>query len=194
MTSPIRLLADRSRLWLWNENVIGEVDSIPLVSICEPHDDFVRIITKSIELIRHYDHRRYKRVIKYVSWLVNDGLHGGAYTSEYQYRTRSIQLDFDYDRSKGGMMLHAAYYAGLIVSLATHGKIHAQKIDTNHRNRLRKAKICQAEKNRFLERLLDIFPELPSNMIRLVDPDVFRNLGFFKRNWRMIIRCVRKNL
>ena len=91
-------------------------------------------------------------------------------------------------------MLHAAYYAGVIVSLATHGRIHARKIETNHRNRLRKAKICQAEKNRFLERILDVFPELPSNMIRPVDPDAYRDPGFFKRNWRMVIRYVRKNL
>ena len=172
--------------------MVGEVFSIPLVSLSDSHHDFVRIITRSLQLIRHFDPRRYERVVKYTQWLVDDALYGGAYTSEYNERTKSIQIDFEYDDSKGGMYLHAAHYAGSIVYLATHGRIHARGIRSNSSSRLRKARICQAEKNRFLERILEIFPELPSSMIRPIDPDDYRRLGFFKRCWKLIARNLRK--
>ncbi|MDA7882029.1 hypothetical protein N9A94_06950 [Akkermansiaceae bacterium] len=192
MTSPIKLLADRGLVRLWKENVVGEIDSIPLVSLSDSHHDFIRIIKRSIELIRHFDRRRYERVIRYTDWLVDDALYGGAYTSEYKQRTKSIQIDFEYDNSKGGMYVHAAYYAGTIVYLATHGKMHALGIRSKASNRLRKARICQAEMNRFLERMLEIFPELPSSMIQPINPDDYRKLGILNRSWKLIARMIGK--
>lgn len=192
MTSPIKLLADRGLIWHWKQHVVGHVDSIQLVSSFEPHDEFVRIVTRSLDMIRHDDQRRYKRVIKHIDWLVNDANPNGSFSGVYRHRTKSAHLDFEYDDSKGGMTMHAAYYAGTMVYLATHGRIHTRGIRTNSKNRFRKHQICRDEENRFLERMLEIFPELPSTMIRPVRSNDFRPSGYFQGAFKGSIRSLKK--
>ena len=195
MTSPIKLLADQGLIWLYKKSVVGHFDSIPLISIGENHDDFLRIAKRSLELIRDYDSRRYHRVTVQTNWLVNCSVAAGAFCGLYRHRIKATEIDVEYLSSVGDLLFHAAIFAGVIVHEATHGVIRDRGIDTKPANRIQVERICRTEQNRFLKRLLVEFPELPDAIVQPFDPanwaDHWRT-GSFKRAFRELTRANRK--
>ena len=170
MWNPIRHFSNLGLKWLLRSSAIGSFQEISLASISDDHSDFLGVIQQSLELIQNHDPRRFRRVELYTRWITNTSLSGGAYSGEYWHRIKATMLDFEFDREVGDALFHAAYFAGVIVHEATHGVIRGRGIDTNRGNRIQVERICRAEENRFLGRLLSRLPQLEPSLIRPFDP------------------------
>lgn len=170
MKSFVHKLADFAFVSLYKKSIVGSFDGIPLVSLNEGIADYVRIISRALELIRDQDPRRFARVKSQTRWLVDKPLPSGFGSGAYQHRIKATNLDFEFRSTVGDELFHAAHFAGVIVHEATHGVIRDRNISTSPENRVQVERICRAEENRFLGLLLRSFTHLPANLIRPFDP------------------------
>ena len=170
MANLLKRLADKGFVRLYRGSVVGDFDGITLVSLCPNPDAFVQCIRASLKLIRDYDPRRYKRVVKQTRWLVDSTLSGGSYSGEYQHRIKATGIDFELDESVGDQHFHEAYYASLVIHEATHGVIRDRNIDTEPGNRIQVERICTAESNRFIGLLQRSIPTLSDELVRPFNP------------------------
>jgi hypothetical protein len=184
MVNPLHRLSDWGFTWLFRKYRIGSFEGIQLSSLRDNTEDFLRVITRSLELIRDHDARRFRRVVKQVASLANTPLAGGAYSATYLHRIKVARIDFELSDTIGDELFHVAYFAGVIVHEATHGVIRDHGIDTTPENRIQVEHLCRAEENRFINRLRNSFPELPESLIRPFDPSDWNeswNLSPLKR-------------
>jgi hypothetical protein len=163
-------VADIGFVWLYERNVVGHFEKIPLVSMVEDSAPYVRVSSAALNLIRDYDPKRFQRVVDQTRWLVDSAHSGGPFSGTYQHRIKATQIDFKLDYSVGDELFHAAYFAGVIVHEATHGMIRDRGISTTPENRIQVERICRAEENRFLGLLRRSIPDLPGKLIRPFDP------------------------
>ena len=171
MTSPVHKLTDLAFVWLYKKSMVGSFDGIPLVSLNEGVADYVRVISRALELIRDQDPRRFARVKKQTSWLVDRPHPCGFGSGAYQHRIKATNVDFECRPAVGDELFHAAYFAGIIVHEATHGVIRDRCISTTPENRIQVERICRTEENRFLVSVMRYFPHLPAKLIRPFDPE-----------------------
>jgi hypothetical protein len=174
MTSPIHKLTDLAIVWLYKKSIVGSFHGISLVSLNEGVGDYVRVITRSLELIRERDPRRFARVQAQTRWLVDRPHPCGAGSGAYQHRIKATNIDFEYRPEFGDELFHAAYFARVIVHEATHGVIRDRGISTTPENRIQVERICRAEENRFIVSLMLSFPHLPDRLIQPFDPEDWR--------------------
>ncbi len=168
---PLGFVANRAMIWMCHKHVVEYFDSIPIVSISENQDDCRMIVTKALELIRDHDPQRYERVKKHARFIVNSAHPGGVGCGAYRRRTQIVELDVEYNESVGDLLFHAAHFAAVIVHEVTHGVICKKGIISNRDNRVQVERICVAEQNRFLRKLLKQYPELPEDIVRTFDPN-----------------------
>lgn len=189
-------VADIGFVWLYERNVVGHFDEIPLVSMVENSVPYVKVGTHALNLIRDLDPKRFRRVVDQTRWLVDSALSGGPFSGAYQHRIKATQIDFQLDYSVGDELFHAAYFAGIIVHEATHGMIRDRGISTTPENRIRVERICRAEENRFLELLRRSIPDLPGKLIRPFDPSNWHeswNSGYLRKALKELARIDQKH-
>ncbi|RYD21239.1 MAG: hypothetical protein EOP88_12120 [Verrucomicrobiaceae bacterium] len=170
---PLQYLSHKAFNWIFRNNRIGNFEGIHLSSLNHETEAFLRVITRSLALIRDHDPRRFKRVKEQVTTLADEPLHTGALSASYLHYIKAVRIDFALEEKRGDEMYHAAYFAGVIVHEATHGHISHRGIGYTADNRRQVERICCAEQNRFLERLRKSFPELPGSLIHPYDPSAW---------------------
>lgn len=184
MIHPLQYLSHRCFSWIFRKNRIGNFEGIHFSSLNHETEAFLRVVTRSLVLIRDHDPRRFTRVKEQVTTLADEPLHTGAMSASYLHYIKAVRIDFALDEKKGDEMYHAAYFAGVIVHEATHGVICDRGISYTPDSRTQIERICCAEQNRFHERLRKSFPELPGSLIHPFDPsawDVSWNINPLKR-------------
>lgn len=149
---------------------VGNVHGIELRSVRDNSGEFVSICTQSIELIKEFDKRRFGWVERFNRFIADQSLPCGARSGQYNHTLGVTKLDFEFDSSFGDALTHAAFFAGVIVHEATHGKLRNRGIRTTKQNRVRVERICVSQENDFLQRLDPIRPRLGSDLVRPFDP------------------------
>jgi hypothetical protein len=138
---------------------VGQIDGIELFDARNRGGCFKITIESSLHLIRQYDPRRYARVKRYISRIVNV-ITSDGYTGQYNLSTRSIHLEFR-EMSKLTDEERAAIYACVLIDNATCGilrRARKRKPSIDHsrvETQIRTAKLYVAEHNRFLEKLVE---------------------------------------
>lgn len=151
---------------LYSTCAVCEVDGLKIVDMRDKNDGYVESITSSLEMIKIYDPKRYKRVLSEASWIVNTN-EVGTYGGQYKRRTKSCILNFDnFDEDQ---RLVSAYFGGMIVHEATHGLMDTKGIHYTHENKVQIERICSAEENRFYRRIVAVYPEYEGRLVRVFD-------------------------
>ena len=159
-----KTLGDRMILWLARGSQVGCVDGIRLADI-RKNDCFRTTIERALALSRQYDPRRYKRVIRYIHWIVNQAT--PFQTIEYTTSINACMVEFLEIPGVGSELL-AAFYACCLVHEATHGVVDSWGISYRGENKVRVERLCVTEQNRFASRLAIAQPTLyPENFLRL---------------------------
>jgi hypothetical protein len=138
---------------------VGQIDGIILNDSRDSGSCFKTTIANSLRLIQQHDPRRYARIRRYVSRIINVITPAG-FTGRYNLRTWTIQLEFremlkltDEDR--------AAIYASVLIDSTTLGVLRRawkRKPLIDHsriENQIRTTRIYVNEHNRFLEKLVE---------------------------------------
>jgi hypothetical protein len=168
MMNPLQYLSHKGFDWIFREKRIGNFEGIHFSSLNHETEAFLRVITRSLSLIRDHDPRRFRRVKEQVTTLADEPLHTGAGAAGYLHYIKAVRLDFELDEKKGDEMYHSAYFAGVIVHEATHGVIRDRSIGYTPDNREQVERICCAEENRFSRASAGIVsrtPELPDTSL-----------------------------
>lgn len=186
MVNPLHRLSDRGYIWLFKKIHTGDFEGFQFSSMHDEKDTFIRVIRKSLCLVREHDPRRFRRVTEQVRILADVGLQAGPRSASYLHRIKVVQVDFEMNESKGDEMYHAAYYAGVIIHEATHGFIEDRGFKYTPKYRKQIERICCAEQNRFLVRLRRSFPGLPESMIRAFDPSAWNETWSSSRLKRVL--------
>ena len=166
---------------LYRSSVIATIEGVPIVSARDDHDDFLRIISRSFDLLRTHDLRRFQRVVSTADWIVDCSLPLGARTGLYRPRFSSIEMDFDYSEEFGDELYHAGYYAGLLVHEGTHELLFKRGFEYSEETRIQEERICVAEENRFLARLDIVRDNLGHSLQREFDASNWHQYWSMKR-------------
>ncbi len=138
---------------LYANNVITTIEGIPIVSLRDDQTNFRRIISLSFDLLRSHDSRRLRRIVSAADWIVDCSLPLGGRSGLYCRRLAAIEMDFEFSDNFGDDLMHAAYFAALLVYEGTHGMLMRRGFEYTNELRLQSERICVAEQNRFLARL-----------------------------------------
>lgn len=163
--------ADRCLGHLYGGSVIASIEGIPIVSLRSDHTDFLRVITLSFDLLRDYDPKRLRRIVLAAEWVVDRSIPMGARAGLFQQRLASIEMDFEFSDEFGDDLRHAAYYAALMVHEATHGMLRGRGFEYTEVTRMQTERICVAEENRFLTRLVAVSEDLADSLKIEFDPN-----------------------
>jgi hypothetical protein len=135
---------------------VGRVDGITLIDVRERGGSFKTTIESSLHLIRQYDPRRYARVKRYISRIVNVI----TPVSGYNLKTRTVHFEFR-EMTKFTDEERVAIYASLLVDKATRGALQCARAARRRSRRIadqdgiREARRLVTEHNRFLEKIVD---------------------------------------
>lgn len=111
---------------------------------------FLSVMTRSLTMISCHDHVSYTRVKRQFDWIVNGACAGGAGSSDCFPRGKSCRIDYT-DFGWGDDELVAAYFACLIVRLATYSRLCRLGIAPNKNNFTRHQQLCHRSHTRFLK-------------------------------------------
>jgi hypothetical protein len=173
---------------------VGQIDGIVLFDARNRGDRFRPIIENALQLIRQHDPRRYARVVRYISRIVNIVLPRGT-GSRYDFGLRAVYVEFGewkFGEWTTDLPLWAhddeliAYYACLLVQESTIGVVKSRGMERTSANRIRIKRLCLAEVNRFAARLTAADPvSYPSERLHafLDENDYYKpkNRGPLKR-------------
>jgi hypothetical protein len=143
-------------LWSIRGSEKARFDGIGLADVRGHGSLFSQVIQSSLRPIQQQDARRYARVKRHISWIVNQITN--ALGAQYQPRIRTIFLQFDELRELQSDVV-IAFYACIIIHEATHGEIESRGIEWSADNRLRIERLCTLEQNRFAAKLSAREPE-----------------------------------
>lgn len=137
----------------------GNYESIRLVNLAlepgkEEHDrDFVLFTKNALDLIKHVDPRRYRRIVREVRYIANSYIMTGGY---YLRDLRRISVNFPLykmDKSDPRYDLHLAIYACMLIHEATHGDLLSRGIPYNDKTWERCERLCFQEEKRFMSQI-----------------------------------------
>ena len=148
MPTPIQQLAKKGEQWLRRKCEIAQIDGIALVDLEDYTPYFRRTIAAALQLIKGTDPRRYARLRRHISSIVNcTRPFGGAV---YFYETKTCEIEFEpRPRSEYEMQFYTAWYACTLVHEATHGVLRSRGIPYTPENRSQIEKLCVTEEQRF---------------------------------------------
>ena len=152
---------------------VGRVDGITLIDVRKRGGCFKTTIESSLHLIQQHDPRRYARVKRYISRIVNI-ITSDGYKGRYDLNARRVCLEFS-EMSKLTHEDRAAIYACVLIDNSTRGilwRAQKRKPLTDYskiENQVRIARIYVNEHNRFLEKLVeaDLLPFSTFKLFRL---------------------------
>jgi hypothetical protein len=157
LTAPLQALLSRYLLRLQRENEVARFEDIILADT-QDSALFRSAVPSALQLIKNLDSRRFRRVQRYVRWVVNCPLpYGGG---QYHYRTRTCRLDIEKATPEPDPAYAAAAIASTLIHEATHGVIDARGIRYTGRLRSRVERCCVREQNRFIARLSSSRPDI----------------------------------
>ena len=169
-------LAHRTLLCIYECDRIGELDGVRLSCVNERASRFLETVTAAMGLIRDHDRARYARILQFVDWIVEDTGPFGSGGAFYSRGCRAILLDPDFDRYESEAIL-ASQVASVIVHEATHGRLFHLGIPYTDETWEQCERICVAEENRFLRRLIAAGVEVPEWLVVDFDPESGGNTG-----------------
>jgi hypothetical protein len=115
-----------------------------------PGREFLQRTREALELVEHFDARRFRRIQREIRFIVHTELPSGA---NYRRVGRFCCVDFArYDFAKDRDW-YLRGYAATLVHEATHGAMYSRYIGYTGYRRLRIERLCRAEELRFLRRL-----------------------------------------
>ena len=138
----------------------SEVDRIEGIILADTQDSllFRSAVPAALQLIKNLDPRRFRRVQRYIKWIVNCPLpYGGG---QYHYPTRTCRLDFEKTAVEPDPEYAAAAVASILVHEATHGVLRAHAIGYSVHLRSRVERCCVSEENLFIARLSPSRPDI----------------------------------
>jgi hypothetical protein len=157
LTKPIEALLNRYLLRLQRSSEVARFDGIILADT-QDSMRFRSAVPAALQLIKDLDSRRYRRLQRYIKWIVNCPLpYGGG---QYNYSTRTCRLDFEKTANEADPEYTAAATASTLVHEATHGVLRARAIGYSGQLRSRVERCCVREQNRFLGRLSSSRPDI----------------------------------
>lgn len=140
---------------------VGQVDGIVLLDARNRGDRFQTIIKSALHLIRQHDPRRYARVVRYISRIVNIVLPRGT-GSQYDVGPRAVYLEFAEWTTDLPPWAHddnlIAYYACVLIQEATKAVVKTREMEITSANQIRIRRLCRTEMNRFAARLTTADP------------------------------------
>lgn len=191
MPTPIQQLAKKGEQWLRRKCEIAQIDGIALVDLEDYTPYFRRTIAAALQLIKGTDPRRYARLRRHISSIVNcTRPFGGAV---YFYETKTCEIEFEpRPRSEYEMQFYTAWYACTLVHEATHGVLRSRGIPYTPENRSQIEKLCVTEEQRFARGL-----HLDSRILTWLQPklqfDPARWHGYWAATrWQKFVLTVRR--
>jgi hypothetical protein len=157
LTTPLQAVFGRYLLRLQRENEIARFDDI-ILSDTQDSALFRSAVPSALQLIKSLDSRRFRRLQRYVKWIVNCPLPNGG--GQYHYPTRTCRLDIEKTANEPDPDYAAAAVASTLVHEATHGALRARAIGYTPQLRARVERCCVREQNRFLARLSTSRPDI----------------------------------
>ena len=157
LTTPIEALLHRYLLRLQRENEVARCDGI-ILSDTQESALFRSAVPSALQLIKQLDSRRFRRLQRYISWIVNCPLPYRGW--QYHYPTRTCRLDIEKATPEPDPDYAAAAIASTLIHEATHGALRARGIGYSAQLRSRVEHCCVREQNRFLARLASSRPDI----------------------------------
>ena len=158
---------------------------------------FSQATRDALEMIQHYDPRRFRVIEREVRLIVNQSLASGA---SYDRSIRQCKIDFArywvdadgsfWDPKAEGYEWYLARYASTLVHEATHGRLDSLHFAYTKDTRLRIERICVSEQRRFLAHLPQDRYDFEA-LIPAFDPqkwEVHWRLGWWKRALQLLRR------
>ena len=163
LLTPFQALLSRYLLRLQGENEVARFDDIILADT-QDSALFRSAVPSALQLIKNLDSRRFRRLRRYVKWIVNCPLpYGGG---QYHYLTRTCRLDIEKTTKEPDPDYAAAAVASTLIHEATHGALRARAIGYTAELRSRVERCCVREQNRFLARLSSTRPDIANSLYR----------------------------
>jgi hypothetical protein len=163
VTKPIEALLHRYLLRLQRSSEVARFDDIILADT-QDSTLFRSAVPAALQLIKDLDSRRYRRLKRYIKWIVNCPLPFGG--GQYNYSTKTCRLDFEKTANEPDPEYAAAATASTLVHEATHGALRARAIGYSGQLRSRVERCCVREQNRFLARLSSSRPDIAKYLHR----------------------------
>lgn len=178
---------------LYSSSVIATIEGIPIASFRDDSSNFLRVITRSFDLLRGYDPKRLKRISSCTDWIVDCSLPLGAFAGQFCPRLSAIEMDFEFSTSFGDELRHAAYFAAVMVHEGTHGMLLKRGFEYTSESRVQIERICVAEEHRFLARLDSIRESLGSSLKEDFDAENWEEVWTMGK-WETVKRLVTRTL
>lgn len=136
--------------WGYEKSLLYVKDGIKVCDLAEAEEHQARYwcenVVEALELIQSYDLRRYRRVQKHLSYIVNNKCTNTGYYNPY---TRTCSIDFAKYRLIQDKNWRLLQLARLLVHEATHGVIFMQSISWDVEKHVRAERLCHQEERLF---------------------------------------------
>ena len=129
---------------------VGDFDGVNISSPSLGSQEFLSVVTRSLEMISQYDRVSYTRVKDQFEWIMNGACAGGAGSCDCFPKGKSCRIDFT-NFGWDDQELVAGYFACLIVRLATYSRLYNRGIIRNENNYVRHQRLCHRSYTRFLK-------------------------------------------
>ena len=138
---------------MFMSSIVAEYEGIQIASLRGDGAAFASEISDALAFLHKHDPRRFKMVRTTTDLIVERTLPCGQNSGEYRHGLRATSIDYTPLNSTWDDCYRHAFFAGLIIHEATHGRIREFGIVTTKENRIQVERICIAEENRFHGRI-----------------------------------------
>jgi hypothetical protein len=193
MAEFIRRLAEQGLLRVQRRSEVARFEGIILADVRGKSQHFKITLLTALQLIRGCDARRFARIQRHISWVVNVGLELGK-NAEYNAATRTCSIDFSEPEDDAAEVWSVWHCARTLVHEATHGVLISWGIPYTQELRARIEDLCVTEERRFLSRVGLLQPELAeltTIMQREFDPAAWERVWTASR-WQRALSALRR--
>jgi len=187
----LKYLADRVIRKVLNQFKQGEYTGIGISCLITEDGAFLQFASETLDLINKFDEKRYLRVTKELSWILNTKrIPVGSGEYRPSIRLCSVHCNFPNDHSLESRI----QCASVIVHEATHGYLASKGIKYTKERRSQIERICVSESNRFLAKVAKKYPDISGKFIREFSPEPWQETwntsrwGKFKKEISRILK------
>lgn len=187
---PLEKLLKRSLLSLQAENEVARFEGI-VISDGDDNPSFRETVLAALQLIKELDPRRFRRIQRYIKWVVNVPLaHGGG---EYAYSMHTCRIDFEQSVWQPWGDQAFVLCADVLIHEATHGVLNARNIPYSSQLRSRIERLCVREGQRFLSRVSEARPEVAKALCHEFDESRWHR-SWRETRWESLLSTVKRLL
>jgi hypothetical protein len=138
---------------VYRDNTITTYEGISLCNLSNQKSnelEFIDSTKKALDLVLQNDLRRFRRIQRFISYIVNRELISGG---NYDERLRACNVDFTFFKVREDFEWYLLQYAGLLVHESTHGLIAVHGIPYNRKTRMRIERLSKEEEKRFFMKI-----------------------------------------